>query len=151
MVLRDIPWKVVRKLYYKYRNAFFSVPRPDVVGIVVDKSCEELEVFFRKNHFDYQQLSYNYSGEDFNMYRPEYEDGALSDTTNYQLHVRGFEMVDGRTFLEVHYEPDPTEHPEPHLSEESLSWVEGRQKLRGLLSSRGVGHEVRKVDGSEIV
>lgn len=144
--LKDIPWKAVRKVYYAYRKRYFSVPRPDVKGIIVNMGIEQCKAFFRTNHFDYQELSYHYSGEDLNIYRADYEEG--SEYPNMQLHVRCFEMKDGSTFIEVHYEPDPTEHPEVHLDESYMSWEEGRKKLRGLLANRGVQHKIQKVNNA---
>lgn len=134
--LKPWHWKSLRHAIQFVRHEFFSVTY-DERHIEVDMTIGELEDYLGDHHFaPWQQLAYNYRGEDLGMRRTFRKD-ALGEYEWYQLHVRAFE-TDGTVRLAVHTELDALQHPSGHLDNSNLSVAEAVQMLSAMFDEDGV-------------
>lgn len=131
--IRNLPWSELKRLFYQFRQRFFSKPRPERVHLETDadldtvreelgslfplisQASEEMGFVGGFGFTNGWEISYRYYGEDLNMRIPVRLD---DDYRWYQLHIRGFEGagIELENWLDVHLELEPSEYPEGHLN-----------------------------------
>ena len=126
--LTTLPWRALRRLFYRVRKHVFTVRRPRTPTFVPSNTTLE-DIRSRLGEDSYQPgwpLSYHYYGEDLNARR--YYLAPTAEYPHRQLHVRGFELQDGSVELMAHDEPAPIHHPRAHLQEvdihDATPWLE---------------------------
>lgn len=137
----------IRRTYRALRSVFAGRPRPS--GPYLRVRLEPGEIERRLGGRSYApnwEFSYYKRGEDLNLARVLYADGAAPSggPVWWQYHVRGWrgEDADGAfTDLRCHLEPEPTEAPDEHLAEEGLDLGGGMRNLRSALDGLDVGYE----------
>lgn len=140
-----IPYRYLRRMLRDLGNTYFGKPRPKgVPGIVVDATPDAVESAIRTRHYESGDLfSYEYSGEVFNLRRPEDparnpETGGMTPMEN---HVRAFRLSDDRTLLLTHYEANRFEATTEHLDEAGMfSWSTGRDLITDDLEARQLSY-----------
>ncbi|WP_435158770.1 hypothetical protein [Haladaptatus sp. DFWS20] len=112
--------KLLRFSWWWGRKTFFTKidtkPRP---AIIVQQAPTEIEHLLGRHYFEPGwEFSYNYKGEVLNLRRAEYvEQTPYPKLHWWQIHLRGYEVPSGELALTPHFEPDPTEHPDAHISQ----------------------------------
>lgn len=145
MNVRDLPWRLIRRVGFSLRKELASKDKPNRDHILVDMSVEDLRDFFREKHYrEGWFLSYNYHGEDGNLCRAELEHDDYGD---YQHHIRLFDAGAGKTEVYAHYELDPIQFPRKHLNGVGQSVKKGQQLLKTILDSHKIAY-VEKKGGS---
>lgn len=140
--LRKVPWHTIRQVYRSVRQQFFTVPEPTTPALVVDVGPTRVEDAFGQRSFAPNwEFSYNYRGEDINLARVERVPHKPHGVAWWQTHLRGWEQEDGTLRLRAHWEPEPTEHPIPHLSETGFSWPMGTEVIRKEAREAGLDAE----------
>lgn len=141
-LIASAPFGWVKALLRGLRWSVFAVDPPAGRGMVLDATPAELEdALGRLGYAPNWEFSYYYRGEDLNLARVERYDHPDGDKSRYrwwQTHVRGFDVGGGETWVHVHFETEPTEHPRSHLAGEGFSVRRGKQNLRESLSVAGV-------------
>lgn len=136
VTVKDLPWVAIRRAGFNARKVLASKERPNRNHLVVDMSEAELRDMLRSNHLrEGWFLSYHYHGEDANLCRAEQGEGEYTD---YQLHVRLFEVGEDRCELYCHYELCPIAHPRLHLRGVDQSVAKGIEMTSEILSNEGV-------------
>lgn len=145
MLLRDLPWDILREVAYKLRVTVASEPKGDTHIVVPGMSAGEVRDKLRSMHFDDNNLTAHYKGEDYGLARPEFKS---DDWEYYQTHVRIYETNSDKGSvhceLSCHFELDPTidGFSGPHLRGKNSSTERGVHITEGALSSVGVNHQV---------
>lgn len=139
-IVKDLPWVAIRRAGFQARKLVASKSRPSRDYLMVEMDREELVDILRKNHFrEGWFLSYHYHGEDANLCRAEQGGGRYTD---YQLHIRVFEMDSGLCELYCHYELCPIAHPRLHLQGKNQSVERGLHMTQEILEEEGVASVV---------
>ncbi|MDL0127087.1 hypothetical protein [Halobacterium salinarum] len=117
--LSTLPWRGLRRLFYRARKHFFTVRRPKQPSFTpVDPIDAVRDRLGRESYQPGWPLSYHYYGEDLNARRYVFDPDA--EHPHRQLHIRGFELDNGSVELIAHEEPDPIMHPRAHLAEQDM-------------------------------
>lgn len=141
------PFTYIRRTYRSLRSIFAGRPRPSGPYLRVDLEPEDIErKLGKRSYAPNWEFSYYKRGEDLNLARVLYADGAApgGGPVWWQYHVRGWrgENADGAfTDLRCHLEPEPTESPAEHLAEEGFNLGGGMQNLRAALDGLDVEYE----------
>lgn len=144
-----LPWDEGSALYRWVRREFFSADRPGGEYILVpgeDPAALE-QVYGQQSFAPNWEFSYNKRGEALNLARVKHEKAAHADAVPgvpivwWQDHLRGWEH-DGGTMLRCHWEPEPTEHPRPHLSANHQNSQRGMINARRVLEARNIDWEM---------
>lgn len=142
--LTDVPLRCLRHSLWWVRKTFFTRSRsagPSIVlpSVDVDATRSEVTRTLGRRHFEPGwELSYSYRGEVLNLRRVEYVDHP-SGFVWWQLHLRGYEHAEGLE-LTAHFETEPTEHPDEHVSLFGLDVERGIEALTALLDEEGIEH-----------
>ena len=119
-----LPWNSVRWFYRWKRSRFFNHDRYEGPHYVVEHPIERVEADLGSlSYGPHWEFSYDLD-EDLNLARIVYHDGEW-----WQNHVRGYDHGD-ETWLNAHWEREPTEHPRPHIKAEGLDVSKGMDILR---------------------
>lgn len=144
MGLTDVPWDIFRDVAYTFRVNFATYPRPDAQFRIEGMSADELKALFRKEHFDDNNLTSYYKGEDYGLARPEY---IPDEWEWYQTHVRIYESRPdkGNVYCELdsHLELDPTPdgYSKPHIKGVNFSPKKGADNVEEVLSRLEIPYE----------
>lgn len=144
MGLSDIPWDLFRDAAYTFRVNLAQYPRPEPQFRVNGLSADELKRLIRQEHFDDNNLTAYYKGEDYGLARPEYEPDKWEW---YQTHVRIYETRPDKGSpyceMDVHHEIDPTPdgYSRPHMESINFSRKKGADKLEKVLQSLDIPYE----------
>lgn len=142
-----LPWSRLRSWYRSLRRAFFSTSEPThrpAVTVATDLDTLRRELG-RRSFAPNWEYSYHKRGEDLNLAQVVYAPHPVRVGTGlewFQTHVRGWER-DGVVVLRAHWEPEPTEHPKPHLDGVGHSLDGGMERLKQTLDELGLEY----VDG----
>lgn len=155
-MIEKIPWRALQQFHRRIRRKYFTTPRPSNVQYfridgrdlsegsdgaherVLDHLTEALG---ERSYAPNWEFSYRYRGEDLNLARVVYEDSEEhSDVLWWQNHVRAWPVEGEPGMLDVrsHWEPEPTEHPTPHLEGVGFSGPKGMEMLREHLDEAGI-------------
>lgn len=143
--LGRLPWRALKHTVRDVRYRYFDRPRPKgVPAIVADAGSDEIERLLRDDwHFEGVPYSYYYTGEVFGLRRPagtaRHPDSGRE--IQMEMHVRGFDVVDGRTLILPHREASRYEAKKAHSASAALSWHDGVSTMSGVLSNAGIGHD----------
>lgn len=130
------------------RKTFFAKHRSETPAVVVDLGVDEAENLLGSYFFEPGwEMSYHYYNEVLNMRRVEcISSDEHSDIRWWQVHIRGYchERDDDETCakleLTAHFEPEPIEHPDEHLSEEFIDIRRGNEVLVELLEKSSISY-----------
>lgn len=154
----DLPYVWFRKRYRRFRSALFAKPRPKgpyyrvgvkFLGEGPQRATEMTVKTIEKNlggHHSYApnwEVSYYKRGEVLNLARVIYHDSTDHDVRWWQVHVRGWPVpgIPGAVELTAHWEPEPTEHPRPHLDALGFDRGRGMDILASDLRASGMNYE----------
>lgn len=145
----SLPYKMFQQFYRWFRRTFFSKPRPTGTYVVVDAFVADIEESLGRDSFAPNwEFSYNKKGEDLNLARIEFDRHPDFDVVWWQTHVRGW-YHEGELWLMAHWEPEPTEHPKPHLHGDGYDRERGRSNLKSHLDEHGIEYELREYSGDK--
>lgn len=134
----DVPWQSLRRSLIWIKKTVFTEHRTDVPSLRVTATVSEIRALLGRRHFEPNwEFSTYYAGELLNLRRVTRIDERLPW---WQAHVRGFQTNDGLE-LDPHWEPEPTEHPGAHLSEEYIDTERGIEILERILDEERVEYE----------
>lgn len=143
ITISKLPWRLIRRLHQSIRRGHFRVEKPDTPGIVISSSdgdhapiVERLTESLGRIHFETNRWAYYYEGEVLNLRRVTRDPDRVDGLEWWQLHLRGFPHPAGLEIL-PHYEPEPIAHPRAHLSDEYVSWPDGRDRMVSVLDRVG--------------
>lgn len=141
-----LPYRHLRRMLRDFGDTYFGKPRPKgVPAIVVDAPPADAEAAIRSRNYESGDLySYEYSGEVWNLRRPEDpmrnpETGAM---TPMEVHARGFRTADDRTLVLTHLEANRFEATSEHLDEGLFSWERGRDIVTDDLEAAQQSYDV---------
>lgn len=137
--LGDVPWNTLRHAFLWGKKTFVTDDRSNVPTLRVDATKSEIQEVLGRRYFEPNwEFSTYYAGEVLNLRRVQFV--AHDRITWWQIHIRGFQ--DGESLeLDPHWEPEPTEHPDAHLSEAYISVERGIEMLEHILSEADVAYE----------
>jgi hypothetical protein len=139
--LPETPLRALKRSFWWVRKTFFSKPKPENPAVVVDMDEETVEAFLGTHFFEPGwEMSYHYRNEIVNLRRVQYVADHPSGMEWWQTHIRGYDHPDGIE-LAAHFEPEPAEHPDAHLSGDHIDVPAGNATLAGLLEEAGVGFQ----------
>lgn len=149
--LSAVPFGSVQQLHRDLRKTFFTVPEPASPGWVVDADLDLVEAALGRASFSPNwEQSYNYRGEDLNLARVIHCTAVETRLREqypgvewWQDHVRGWghDTETPRCRLRGHREPEPTEHPRPHLRGDGAYDLRDRSSVAAVLDGEGWIHE----------
>lgn len=118
-------------------------PRP---ALIVPRSKWEIERQLGRHYFEPGwELSYYYKGEILNLRRPEFVDyDGFERLQWWQTHLRGYVLDDGSVALTPHFEPDPSEQPDAHRSQQFIERDRAVRTLKTLFDDEGVPYRERE-------
>lgn len=146
----DVPWKILKKIYYSFRNKYFSANPPSRGYTHVAATEDELLEKLGSIHYapDGSWMSYD-KGEEINLakvesvkwdnvpsaVRKELESypsvaGEEEPITWWQTHLRAWKTEDGFK-INGHWELEPFSHSSAHIDEIGYS---DRRGLRNIVS-----------------
>lgn len=141
MQLVNLPWRAFRGSLYLLRKVYFSVPRPDLRGLLVGNPSgveqplvDRIRAVLGDHYFGPNHWSYHYKGEILNLRRVVHDETRVDGLEYFQDHIRGFPHPGGLELV-AHFEPDPVEHSRAHLSDEYVDWGEGMNRLEAVLEA----------------
>lgn len=136
--VHETPLRNLRHSLWWIRKTFFTKPRTPTPSYLVDMGKPEAVQLFGRRHFEPGwELSYNYHGEALNLRRVEHVGGGEYDW--WQVHIRGYPHKSGIE-LTAHYETEPAEHPDAHISLHGLDVDHGMAVVREILEDAGVDY-----------
>jgi len=131
------PLRNLRHSLWWIRKTFFTRPRSETPAYLVDMTKPEVVRLFGRNHFEPGwELSYNYLGEVLNLRRVEHHDDKPYEW--WQVHIRGYLHDDGGIELSAHFETEPSEHPDAHVSMYGLDVEYGMDEIQVIMNEEGV-------------
>lgn len=134
----SLPWGHLRRAYYQFRKLLFTKERSEGEYLEVQVGLQEVEQALGKQSYAPNwEFSYNYRSEDLNQARVLYERDPRHGPEWWQVHVRGWEHEDS-LLLRGHWEPEPTEHPKPHLHGVGYDLERGMRALGSALHEEGI-------------
>ncbi|MFC6825696.1 hypothetical protein [Halopelagius fulvigenes] len=150
--IERVPWHLVRAGIAAYRVAQHTVEKPDDVPRLIVYGLDEGNipperalryVLGRRSFGPNWELSVYYKGEIQNLRRTEFRpEIGPPEIEEWQNHIRAFDHPDGLEVL-AHWEPEPTEHPDEHLSEEYMDVERGTRRLESILDEEGIEYDRR--------
>ncbi|WP_251343285.1 hypothetical protein [Haloplanus halophilus] len=139
--LPETPLRALKRSFWWVRKTFFSKPKPENPAVVVAMDEPEAEAFLGERFFEPGwEMSYSYRNEIVNLRRVRYVRDHPSGLEWWQTHIRGYVHPDGLE-LAAHFEPEPAEHPDAHVSGEFIDVPRGNATLVGILEDAGVGFQ----------
>lgn len=134
-----LPWGWFQRNYRAFRRALFTKPKPDPTFHVKTTLYDVRGALGRQGYAPNWEFSYNYRGEDLNLASVFYR-GEREPIVWWQHHVRGWEQPDGTVHLAVHHEPEPTEHPKPHLAGTEASLEPAKRDVKAVLDDANIAY-----------
>ena len=133
--LGRLPWRTARDLVDELQAEYYGKPRPTgVAGVVVDAKPAAVKAALRDVHFEGTQFSYDRQ-ELWDLRRPAgtKRHPETGREIPMELHVRAYELADGRTLLLAHYEASRYEAQGVHVRGTMVSWDAGQGMLASTL------------------
>lgn len=136
----SLPWNWLQQFYRDFRKTFFTAPRPDGQYLVIEDSYNIDRIFGPHSFAPNWELSYNKRGEDFNLARVVREENPNHpDIVWWQCHLRVWHHEEaGEYWLKAHWEPEPSEHPKPHLEGVGFNAARGLSIVKSYLRDHTV-------------
>jgi len=112
--IKDIPYTYVKVGIDILKKQFFTVSWPeDIPTVVTDTSPNTLDTHLRENEgFEGLYLSYNYTGQDLDLRKPD----GLDNGDQMEVHLRA-RVTDRGTEVIGHREKSRYEHKADHINE----------------------------------
>lgn len=160
--IRELPTAPIgnlRRTYWWLRKTFFTRPRSRSDSVVVRLSPKTIKSRLGKRYFEPGwEFSYQYRDEILNMRRVEYDD-ALSNYTSevpshldwWQVHIRGYPYPSDSSSpkhleLTAHFEPEPTEYPDEHVSKRYIDLDRGMETLLEILDNTNTNYRFKEIE-----
>lgn len=144
--LGRIPYRHLRRLLRDLGDTYFGTSRPTgVPAILVDAPPDKVEKEIRQHDYESGDLySYEYSGEVWNLRRPDApdRDEQTGRLVPMEVHARGFRTEDDGTLVLAHHEANRWEATTAHIDETMMSWPKGRDIISDDLDAEGVDHRL---------
>lgn len=116
--------------------------------MIVPHSKPELRELFGRNYFEPGwETSYQYRNELLNYRRVEYDDEQFPAIDWWQVHIRGYPHdsdgndASSQVELTAHYEPEPVEYPDAHVSTDYIDLDRGMESMQEVLDARDIDYE----------
>lgn len=146
--IAEAPYANLRLSGWWIRKTFFTRPRSNTDLLRVPLAKPELRELFGHNYFEPGwETSYQFRNEIFNVRRVEYDAEEHPPLDWWQVHIRGYplppEQGEAAHQLELtaHYEPEPVEHPDAHISKEYIDSTRGMEAMRQILDDNDVEYD----------
>lgn len=147
--LPEGPLKMGKMTFWWLRKTFFSKPKPPNPAVYVRLTEREIVEILGPRFFEPGwEFSYSYRNEALNLRRVEYVKDHPLGYKWWQVHVRGYELDDGRFELAAHFELEPTEYPSLHIKHVGIDVDIGNEALMEIFDEHGVEYEYLNPDGS---
>lgn len=147
--IADAPFNFLRFSLWWIRKTFFTRPRSKTDSLVVSRSKPEIKELFGRHYFEPGwETSYQYRNEILNYRRVEYDADREPPLEWWQVHIRGYAHPPGsgrtssKVELTAHYEPEPVEHPDAHVSKNHIVLDRGMEAMRAVLDENDVEYEL---------
>lgn len=137
--LDDLPWKTIRRTLRWGKKTFVTDDRSDVQSLRIDATQAQIRELLGNCYFEPNwEFSTYYAGEVLNLRRVRYADHDR--LAWWQVHVRGFQ--EGNSLeLDPHWEPEPSQHPNAHLTEDYINIERGIKALERILDEENIEYE----------
>lgn len=142
--IRHAIWDTLRRFYRDFRRIVAESEEHSGEALVVPVNVAEVRAALGRQYFAPNwQFSYHERGEQLNLARVEYDVREVRDHEFvwWQTHVRGWVQGDGSVRLRPHYELEPTEYDQDHLSGIGLEVPLGVEKVARALDAEGIPYE----------